>query len=180
MGAENEISQTDFERKLRILSIVVPLIICIISSVFAPLATGFVNSLGKIPSEDLDRYNALSEQISYLSGQYYATTDPEQRLLLDDILRRLADDEAEIMQKYNPEYLPRWPVEKPAMPMGAPTTSGVEPALDPNAPAGLFGTIGPLPIVGLVALFVVAFFASRPLIRRYLRSKYTVREPVRV
>jgi hypothetical protein len=179
MSAEIEISQADFERKLRILSIVVPLLICLISSIFAPLATGFVNGLGRIPQDDLDRYNALSAQISDLSGRYYATTDPEERLLLDDILRRFADDEAEIMRKYNPAYLPRWPVEKTAVPMGAPTISGVEPALDPESSPGLLGTIGPVPIVGFVVLFVVAFFASRPLLRRYLRSKYSVREPVR-
>lgn len=178
MGAENEISQSEFERRLRILSITIPLLICIISSVVSPVATGYVNSLGKIPQEDLDRYNALSVQISYLSGQYYVTTDPEQRLLLDDMLLRLADDEAEIMQKYNPEYIPRWPVEKPAVPMGTPTSGDVEPALDPDESPGLFGTIDPVMIAGLVVLFVVVFFVSRPLIRRYLQSTYTIREPV--
>ena len=178
MSTGYEISQSEFERKLRILSITVPLLVCIVSSIAAPLATGYIDSLGTIPQKDLDRYNALSEQISELTGLYYAAADLDEQLLLDDMLRRLADDEAAIMQKYNPDYVPRWPIMKPANPMGGTTSPAVESALDPEASPDPLAPIDPVMVAGIAALFVAVFVVSRPLLRRYLRSRYRIREPV--
>ena len=110
------ISQKRFDRRLQVGSLVLTLILGVISSL-TTIAAAYIShpatpkpetrySISIEDREELDRLRSEFDQ----AGRDLATAStPEARKALDRRLRRIALDEAEIMQKYDPEFQPRYP-----------------------------------------------------------------------
>jgi hypothetical protein len=110
---KKDIKHQDFNRKIQIWTIVVPLITCLISSMVAVgVATISLNSKSEnvIPVKDQIEINGLATQIKLLSGRFFQTSDPVERERINAELRVLANAETSIMKKYNPDFESRWPI----------------------------------------------------------------------
>jgi hypothetical protein len=110
---QKDIKQRDFNRKIQIWTIVVPLITCLFSSMVAVgVATISLNSKSEnvIPVKDQVELNGLATQIKLLSGRFFQTSDPVEKERLNAELRVLANAETSIMKKYNPDFESRWPI----------------------------------------------------------------------
>jgi len=59
--------------------------------------------------DDQVKLNTLGAEIEVDLGEYMNTTDSLKIRELDAKLTVLANEEAAIMKKYNPNYIPRWP-----------------------------------------------------------------------
>lgn len=82
-------------------------------SVTTLAVAGYLSSPSKVENrillEDRIEVNKLSAQINILADKYYKANESVEKQKLDAELRALAQEEAAIMRKYNPNYVPRWP-----------------------------------------------------------------------
>lgn len=110
---KRRISRTEFERKVKIWNVLIPLIIGVITSI-TTIASVYFSTKSKveykIPENEQIEVNRLAAQIKVLSNQYYKTNSPAEKESLAAQLQILAEAEASFMRKYNPNYQSRWPV----------------------------------------------------------------------
>jgi hypothetical protein len=115
---KKRLSQKEFDKKLKVWTIVVPLITSVVGSLTA-VGVAYISSIPKegpkveyrLASDDAVEVNKLQAQISLLTSKYFQTNDEGEREKLEVQLRALADAEANVMRKYNPNYTPRWPIQ---------------------------------------------------------------------
>lgn len=112
MSRKKHITQKDFERKVQFWTIAVTLIVAVIGSLTA-IGVAYLNKPKTeyiMSPDDQLEVNKLSAQINLLSNRYFAAQGQTEREKLDAELRVLAESEATIMRRYNPNYRPRWPL----------------------------------------------------------------------
>jgi hypothetical protein len=167
---KKKITEKQFRQIVAVCSVVVPLIVCIITSA-ATVAAAYIShpaapnpetrySLSMEDRKELDRLRSEFSQAEY-EGSTASTSDA--RSALDQRLRRIALDEAKIIRKYDPKFKPRYP-----------------PPMFPSLLVAIFAgnlSLGrdPLEMIGyaplLVALACVgAYVVARASARQFLRS----------
>ena len=112
MSRGKRITEKDFQRKVQLWTIVVTLIVAVIGSLTA-IGVAYLNKPKTeyiMSPDDQLEVNKLSAQINLLAARYFAAPDQTERDKLDAELRVLAETEATIMRRYNPNYQPRWPL----------------------------------------------------------------------
>lgn len=110
---KKKISQKEFDKKMKLWSMLIPLIICVISSLTTGVVAYFSGTSRveyKIPEKDQVEINRLAAQIKLLGERYYQAQDSLEKEKLDAELNVLAEAEANIMRKYIPNYQKRWPI----------------------------------------------------------------------
>src|SRR6266496_2400022 len=104
------ISRTEFEYKIRITGVLVPLVVAIITAATS-IGAAYVSrpatpkpeihySLSVEDRKELDRLRSEFKQAEH---ELSTASTPDVKEALDRRLRRVALDEAEIMRKYDPE-----------------------------------------------------------------------------
>ena len=107
--------QNRFEKRIRLWTVIVPLITCVVTSLTA-IGIAYFSSLTKHEQEVVIRMSVrdflethrLEKEINVLEGSYFRA-DEDERKRIDIQLRQLAERDAAIMRKYDPDYEPRWP-----------------------------------------------------------------------
>ena len=112
LGKRKKLSQ----RRIKIWSLVVPLIVAILGSV-----TSFIVAY-RSPQANVEHLmleadrvavNELADQIRSLIRVYIKTSESKEKEELEKRLVSLSGKETAIMMKYNPNYRPRWPSQLP-------------------------------------------------------------------
>ncbi len=114
MPKKKHVPQKAFERKIEVWKTVIPLIVALISSLTL-VSIALLNKPKteyKMSPDDQLEVNRLSALINLLSEKYFEAKDQNEEERLDAELRVLAETEATIMRKYNPNYRSRWPLAR--------------------------------------------------------------------
>jgi hypothetical protein len=154
MFRKKPITQKGFERKIQFWTIAVTLIVAVIGSLTA-IGVAYLNrpktEYIMSPDDQLE-VNKLSAQINLLSRRYFAAQDRTEQEKLGSELRVLAETEATIMRRYNPNYRPRWPLP---------------------GPEDQFKSRPLMPYIGLTALLMMMVgISAHYALRRILNNKY--------
>jgi superfamily II RNA helicase len=158
------ITKKQFERVVQVCSIVVPLVVAIIGSATSIAAAYISHPPAPKPEihyslsvQDQKDLNELRSQFKQAERELSNTSTPAVKDELDRRLRGIALQEAKIMQKYDPEFQPRYPL--PVAPVM------VESAF----------ILPPTFLVPLVLVFVVlSYFWARGTARSFLRRNYEI------
>ena len=113
MQKRKQSNKKDFEKRIKVWTLLIPLITCFIGS-FVTLGITYLSNRSKIEykieGNDQLEANKLAAQINLLCRKFFQTNDQDERERLNAELNVLAQAEATIMRKYNPNYRPRWPI----------------------------------------------------------------------
>jgi hypothetical protein len=166
---KKDIAQEEFDRKLKLLSIIVPVITCIISVIIAPwllmysahsnqtvAVTPSPTPGYQISKEDQLQLQIIQAKFPVALSYYNNKSDPIRSQEANRELTVLANEEAAIMRKYVPDWPPRWPVNQTAA-MGMGNVN-----------------ITVVPVLPLILLFIVLYFGLRPVFRWILQKRYSV------
>ena len=156
------ISQEDFDRKIKVWTILSSIVVALLGSATTIAVT--VLSSGpkteakteyKMSALDQAEVNSVVARMEPLIKQHYESNDEAVRKRLDVDLQNLAAAEASIMRKYNPNYHERWP------------------------PVAYSQSPRPLKLILIISIFVILII-SIPLGlivgRRIVKSRYLVQE----
>src|SRR5882724_8589060 len=108
---KKKISQGDFDRKVKVWSIIVPLITCVFTLLTTIGVAYFNRPRVEYRLDSIDRLNleVISRQMTSLDESYHQTTDPVQKKRIDNELHDLAEQETRIVRKYYPNVSLRFP-----------------------------------------------------------------------
>lgn len=117
MVKRRKVSQKEFDRRIKLWTVLVPLIVALISSlttIWVTFHSTYRNMAeskigGMIPAEDLKASKKLTAEIMSLMADYYQAKDPIEKEKLNTKLLELANAEAIIMRRHIEDYQPLWP-----------------------------------------------------------------------
>jgi hypothetical protein len=113
MQKRKQVSKKDFEKRIKMWTLLIPLITCFIGS-FTTLGVTYLSNRSKIEykieENDQLEANKLSAQINHLCRKFFQTNNQDEKERFNVELSVLAEAEATVMRKYNPNYRPRWPI----------------------------------------------------------------------
>jgi hypothetical protein len=113
MQKRKQSNKKDFEKRIKVWTLLIPLITCFIGS-FVTLGITYLSNRSKIEykieENDQLEANKLAAQINLLCRKFFQTNNQDERERLNAELNVLAQEEATVMRKYNPNYRPRWPI----------------------------------------------------------------------
>ena len=165
MGKKKPLSKQEFDKKIKVWTILVPLITCLTGSATTVGVAAYLakpsSSQNLISLEDRLEANKLSVEINDLAYRYHKSSDLVEKQRLDTELRTHADEDATIMRKYNPNYVPRWPQVPFASPSPA---AGAE-----------FERPFPWRLIELVVINVFVFYCLNVIISARIRRKFEVK-----
>jgi hypothetical protein len=137
-------------------TVIIPLITLVVTS-SASIGVAYISAqpppqpVYKMSPDDQSQDNYLLGQINLNVEKYFQTSDPIEKAKLDGELVGLANQEAGIMRKYNPNYIPRWPILPPSPP---------PPKIFPWSIAAIV----------IVILTISSYFISRRILRRHYQT----------
>ena len=164
---KKKISQKDFDRKIKIWGLIIPLIVALLGS-FTAIYVAYFSAKSKIEykvsQSDQLIVSTLSKEMQAIIEKYRWTQDVNERRRLELEFSTLSESEANLLRKYIPDYLPRPPLSHQG--------DGHNYLLDPPAliiKLSLRSYIFRLTVINF-AIVLLLFF----LVKFYLDNKYEV------
>lgn len=120
MQKRKQSNKIDFEKRIKVWTLIIPLITCSIGSLVT-LGIAYLSNRSKIEykieEDDQLEANKLAAQINHLCRKFFQTNNQDEKERLNAELNVLAQAEATVMRKYNPNYRPRWPILTEPLPI---------------------------------------------------------------